>query len=72
MLSKPRQEGQIDQWKEAIGWYLEWLRFAVEAGEEVHTLEEWVFLAMDRADGRFLGFPADSEHPQIAWVGKEN
>jgi hypothetical protein len=50
--SKPRQSWQLEQWKEAIGWYLEWLKFAQAAGVEVRTLEERVFLALDRAGGR--------------------
>ncbi|MDH4477287.1 MAG: integron integrase [Verrucomicrobiaceae bacterium] len=50
--SKPRQSWQLEQWKEAIGWYLEWLKFAQGAGVEVRTLEERVFLALDRAGGR--------------------
>ena len=50
--AKPRADWQIDQWKEAIGWFLEWLRFAQAAGNEVRTLEERVYQAMDRAGGR--------------------
>ena len=52
VLSKPRQAWQIEQWKEAIGWFLEWLRFAQAAGDEVRTLEERVYQAVDRAGGR--------------------
>lgn len=50
--SKPRAPWQMDQWKEAFGWYLDWLKFAQAAGTEVRTLEERVFQAMDRAGGR--------------------
>lgn len=49
---KPRTEWQIDQWKQAISWYLEWLRFSQAAGNEVRTLDERVFQVMDRAGGR--------------------
>jgi len=50
--AKPRADWQLDQWKEAIHWYLEWLQFAVASGAEVRTLEERVYQAMDRAGGR--------------------
>ena len=50
--SKPRQDWQLDQWKEALGWYLEWLRHAQAGGMEVRSLEERVYQAVDRAGGR--------------------
>lgn len=50
--AKRRTSWQLDQWKEAIGWYLQWLSHAERSGREARTLEERVFLAVDRAGGR--------------------
>ena len=50
--TKPRQDWQLDQCKEAIGWYLEWLRHAQAGGIEVRSLEERVYQAVDRAGDR--------------------
>ena len=52
ILSKPRAEWQVEQWKAAFGWYFEWLRFVVDQGGQPLTLEERVFQAVDRAGGR--------------------
>jgi hypothetical protein len=50
--SKPRADWQLDQWGEALAWYLQWLQFAQASGVEVRSLEERVFQAMDRSGGR--------------------
>jgi len=50
--AKPRAAWQRDQWKEALGWYLGWMKYAQQAGGEVRSLEERVYQAMDRAGGR--------------------
>jgi len=50
--SKPRADWQLDQWAEALAWYLQWLQYAQENGVEVRSLEERVYQAMDRAGGR--------------------
>ena len=52
VLAKPRAEWQLEQWKGAFGWYLEWLRFAEAENRDVLSLPERVFGAVDRAGGR--------------------
>ncbi len=49
---KRREAWQVEQWKEAICWYLQWLKHAEAAGQEARTLEERVYQAVDRAGGR--------------------
>ncbi len=49
---KCREAWQWDQAKEAIGWYLQWLRHAETSSKQALTLEERVFQAVDRAGGR--------------------
>ena len=44
--SKPRQDWQLQQWSEAIRWYLEWLTICLDQGREVKTLRERVKFAM--------------------------
>ena len=37
---RPREEWQLDQWSDAIGWYLKWLDSCAEAGADHRSLPE--------------------------------
>ncbi len=50
--SKERPAWQLEQWSEAIRWYLRWLKHLREAGGEARSLEERVRDAVDRAGAR--------------------
>jgi hypothetical protein len=42
----------VAQWKEAFGWYLDWLKFAQATGTELRTLEERMGIMCIRALAR--------------------
>ena len=50
--SKDREPWQLNQWAEAIRWFLHWLHFCKNSGGDVRTLEERVRAAVDMAGGR--------------------
>ncbi len=52
VLSKEREPWQLDQWAEAIRWFLGWLRFCEDSGGDARTLEERVRSAVNLAGGR--------------------
>lgn len=52
VLSKEREPWQLDQWAEAIRWFLHWLRFCEDQGGDARTLEERVRAAVNQAGGR--------------------
>ena len=50
--SKERESWQLEQWASAIQWYLRWLKYAQERGDDTRTLEDRVRDAVDRAGAR--------------------
>lgn len=52
VLSKEREQWQLDQWAESIRWFLHWLRFCEDSGGDARTLEERVRGAVNKAGGR--------------------
>ena len=52
VVSKNREQWQLDQWAEAIRWFLHWLRFCEEQGGDTRTLQERVRAAVNQAGGR--------------------
>jgi len=52
VLSKEREQWQLDQWAQAIRWFLHWLRFCEDSGGDARTLEERVRGAVNQAGGR--------------------
>ncbi len=67
--SKKREGRQREQWAEAMRWYLQWLRFCEERGENPLGLEERVRRAVDRAGGR-RGLALRTRRCYAGWVGR--
>lgn len=49
---RPRQRWQLEQWEEAIRWYLDWLAACEEQGADPRSLPERVRVAMNSAGAR--------------------
>ncbi|NRB75332.1 MAG: tyrosine-type recombinase/integrase, partial [Verrucomicrobiales bacterium] len=49
---RPREEWQLQQWSDAIRWYLDWLSACAEAGADHRSLAERVRAAVRSAGGR--------------------
>lgn len=69
VLIKPRRDWQLDQWAEAIRWYLNWLRFCREGGRSGMSLEERVRHAVDHAGGR-RGLALRTRRSYGGWAGR--
>jgi integron integrase len=52
VLAREREPWQLAQWESAIHWYLRWLEYRREHGEETKGLEARVRDAVERAGGR--------------------
>ncbi|MEC5127590.1 integron integrase [Verrucomicrobiales bacterium BCK34] len=52
ILSKERESWQINQWSEAVSWYLKWLTYCNGMGQTGMTVEERVRAAMHQAGCR--------------------
>jgi len=67
--AKPREAWQLDQWAQAIRWYLQWLTFCQNSGRNALSLEERVRLAVDRAGGR-RGLALRTRQTYAGWAGR--
>lgn len=67
--SKPRQDWQLQQWSEAIRWYLEWLTICLDQGREVKTLRERVKFAMMKK-GSLRGLQLTTKRTYAGWAGR--
>ncbi len=67
--AKPRESWQLDQWAQAMRWYLQWLTFCENAGRNALCLEERVRLAVDRAGGR-RGLALRTRRTYAGWAGR--
>lgn len=67
--AKPREVWQLDQWAEAIRWYLHWLTYCETNGRNALSLEERVRLAVDRAGGR-RGLALRTRQTYAGWAGR--
>jgi hypothetical protein len=52
VLAKERQPWQLEQWSAAIHWYLRWLKYRQDRGDETRALDERARNAVERAGGR--------------------
>uniref|UniRef100_UPI0018671C7F integron integrase n=1 Tax=Luteolibacter marinus TaxID=2776705 RepID=UPI0018671C7F len=67
VLSKPRQDWQLDQWCGAIQWYLRWLKHRQQTGGEVRSLDERARRAVDGAGAR-RGLARTTRETYGRWV----
>lgn len=49
---RPRESWQLEQWEDAIKWYLDWLKACVDRGADHRSLPERVRSAMNAAGAR--------------------
>jgi len=66
---KEREDWQLQQWGEAIRWYLEWLEACIEAGGEYRSLEERVREAVRKAGAR-RGLARRTKLSYGAWAAR--
>jgi integron integrase len=52
VMIKDREPWQLEQWSGAIQWYLRWMKYRLESGGEVRSLDERVRNAVERAGAR--------------------
>ena len=69
VASKPREEWQIQQWTEAMRWYLNWLNICQSRGHTGMTLEERVRHAVDKAGAR-RGLARRTRITYAGWAGR--
>ena len=67
--AKPREAWQLDQWAQAMRWYLQWLNFCENSGRNPLSLEERVRQAVDRAGGR-RGLALRTRRTYAGWAGR--
>lgn len=67
--AKPRESWQLQQWAEAMRWYLQWLAFCETNARKALSLEERVRLAVDRAGGR-RGLARRTRQTYAGWAGR--
>ncbi len=69
ILAKPREQWQLDQWAEAMRWYLRWLEFCLSQGGDGMTLEDRVRQAVDRVGAR-RGLAFNTRRTYASWAGR--
>ena len=69
VLAKDRQDWQLDQWAEAMRWFLGWLEMARREGGEVRSLAERVRIAVDGAGAR-RGLALRTRRTYGGWVAR--
>jgi integron integrase len=66
---RPRESWQLDQWKEAIRWYLNWLKACSEQGADHRSLPERVRAAVVSAGSR-RGLARRTKQCYGAWAAR--
>lgn len=66
---RPREEWQLEQWVDAIGWYLKWLDACAEAGADHRSLPERVRAAVYSACSR-RGLAMRTKQCYGAWAAR--
>ena len=66
---RPREEWQLDQWSDAIGWYLKWLDSCAEAGADHRSLPERLRAAVFSAGSR-RGLAPRTKQCYGAWAAR--
>lgn len=66
---RPREQWQLEQWSDAVRWYLNWLKACAEAGADHRSLPERVRAAMHSAGGR-RGLARRSKQCYGAWIAR--
>lgn len=69
VLSKARNQWQLDQWAEAIRWYLGWLEEATKEGRSPVTVPERVRNAVERTGCR-RGLALSTRQTYSGWVAR--
>ncbi|QQL44582.1 integron integrase [Sulfuriroseicoccus oceanibius] len=69
VLSAPRERWQLDQWAEAMRWYLDWLERCRERGVTPTTLDERVRQAVHRVGCR-RGLALRTRETYAGWCGR--
>lgn len=64
---RPRESRQLEQWKDAIQWYLDWLDACAEEGAEHRSLPEWAREAVQSAGSR-RGLAANTKQCYRSWA----
>ena len=67
VLAKPREDWQLEQWAEAMRWFLGWLEVIRREGGEVCSLEERVRTAVDNAGAR-RGLALRTRRTYAGWL----
>jgi len=67
--AKRREPWQLEQWAEAVRWYLAWLGKCREAGGSGESLEERVRRAVDQAGAR-RGLALRTRRTYAGWAGR--
>lgn len=66
---RPREPWQLEQWTDAIRWYLNWLSACAEVGADHRSLVERVRTAMHSAGGR-RGLARRTKQCYGAWAAR--
>jgi hypothetical protein len=66
---RPREPWQLEQWRNAIQWYLDWLQACAQAGGDHRSLSERVRAAVHSAGSR-LGHSRNTKLAYGAWAAR--
>lgn len=69
VLNKPREKWQLDQWTEAIRWYLHWLACCEGQGSDGMSLDERVHRAVMQAGAR-RGLAPTTRRGYAGWAAR--
>ena len=66
---RPREKWQLEQWEDAVRWYLKWLEACEEAGADHRSLAERVRIAVRSAGGR-RGLALRTKQSYSMWAAR--
>jgi len=66
---RPREDWQLEQWEDALHWYLKWLEACAESGADHRSLPERVRAAVRSAGGR-RGLARRTKQCYGAWAAR--
>lgn len=69
VTTKPRESWQLDQWTQAIRWYLTWLDLCARDGKQVHTIPERISKAVYHLGAR-RGLALTTRRTYAGWAAR--
>jgi len=69
VMSEPREQWQLDQWTEAMRWYLNWLAHCQDSGGDGRSLEHRVHRAVNKAGAR-RGLALRTRRTYSGWAAR--